>query len=212
VSTRRKQSQAQQKLAANVARGLGARSLVMVGLMGCGKSSVGRRMATRLQLPFVDADDEIEKRAGQTIEDIFAEHGEAFFRDREKLVIASLLDQGPIVLATGGGAFIAPETREVIKKTSVSVWLRADLPVLMLRVLKRSHRPLLNTSDPEAVMRDLIDKRYPIYANADLTIESRNVPHEVIVGDILTAMSAYLDPATTATTSKTRSARKTGAN
>ena len=212
MPTRRKQSQVQQKLAANVAQGLGTRSLVMVGLMGCGKSSVGRRVATRLQLPFVDADDEIEKRAGQTIEDIFTEHGEAFFRDREKLVIASLLDQGPIVLATGGGAFIAPETRELIKKTSVSVWLKAELPVLMHRVLKRSHRPLLNTADPEAVMRDLIEKRYPIYANADLTIESRNVPHDVIVGDILTAMAAYLGPVDAPASTKTRRTGKTDAN
>lgn len=209
---RRKQSQEQQKLAADVGRGLGSRTLVMVGLMGCGKSSVGRRVASRLQLPFVDADDEIEKRAGQTIEDIFSEHGEAFFRDREKLVIASLLDQGPMVLATGGGAFVAPETREVIKQTGVSLWLKADLPVLMRRVLRRGNRPLLKTKDPEAVMRDLIDKRYPIYASADITIESRDVPHDVIVGDILTATAAHLAPANAASKGKARNACKTDAN
>ncbi len=186
---RRKQSQENQKLAANAARALGSRTIVMVGLMGCGKSSVGRRVASRLQLPFVDADDEIEKRAGQTIEDIFVEHGEEFFRDREKLVIASLLDHGPMVLATGGGAFTAPETRGVIKNTSISIWLKAELPVLMRRVLRRSNRPLLKTKDPEAVMRDLIEKRYPIYAEADITVESRDVPHDLIVCDILTALS-----------------------
>jgi len=189
VPPRRKQSQESHKLAAQVAHGLGARTLVMVGLMGCGKSSVGRRVASRLQVPFVDADDEIEKRAGQTIEDIFAEHGEDFFRDREKLVIASLLDQGPLVLATGGGAFVTPETRDVIKKTSISVWLKAELPVLMRRVSRRSNRPLLKTKDPEAVMRDLIEKRYPIYAEADVTVESRDVPHDQIVTDILTALA-----------------------
>ncbi len=212
MPSRRKQSQAHQKLAADIAVGLGARTLVMVGLMGCGKSSVGRRVASRLQLPFVDADDEIEKRAGQTIEDIFAEHGEAFFRDREKLVIASLLDQGPMVLATGGGAFVEPETREIIKKTSISVWLKADLPILMRRVLRRGNRPLLKTKDPDAVMRDLIDKRYPIYAEADIIIESRDVPHEVIVGDILSALAAH--PLLTAKSSKstTRDACKTDAN
>ena len=213
VPSRRKQNQAHQKLAADIAQGLGTRTLVMVGLMGCGKSSVGRRVASRLQVPFVDADDEIEKRAGQSIEDIFSEHGEAFFRDREKLVIASLLDQGPMVLATGGGAFIAPETREVIKKTSISVWLKADLPILMRRVSRRSNRPLLNTKDPEAVMRELIDTRYPIYSDADITIESRDVPHDVIVGDILTATAAYiLETDKQSATSNTRKACKTEAN
>lgn len=189
VPSRRKQNPETQKLAGEVTERLGTRTIVMVGLMGCGKSSIGRRVASRLKLPFIDADDEIEERAGQSIEDIFNEHGEVFFRDREKLVIASLLDQGPLVLATGGGAFIAPETREVFKKTSISVWLKADLPVLMQRVSRRSNRPLLKTDDPEAVMRDLIDTRYPIYAEADITIESRDVPHDVIVTDILTALS-----------------------
>lgn len=189
VPSRRKQSPESQQLAAHVAEALGNRTIVMVGLMGCGKSSVGRRVASRLQLPFIDADDEIEKRAGQSIEDIFAEHGEVFFRDREKLVIASLLDQGPMVLATGGGAFIAPETRAVIKETSISIWLKADLPVLMRRVSRRDNRPLLKTKDPERVMRDLIDERYPIYAEADITVESREVPHDLIVEDILTALS-----------------------
>lgn len=175
--------------ASRIASQLGKRAIVMVGLMGCGKSSVGRRLAARLNLTFVDADDEIEKRAGQSIEDIFAEHGEAFFRDREKLVIASLLKDGPMVLATGGGAFVAPETRQVIKQTGVSVWLKAELPVLMRRVARRDNRPLLRTADPEAVMRELMAARYPVYAEADITIDSRDEPHEVIVSDILEALA-----------------------
>ena len=192
MPTRRKYSQDDKKLAADIAQKLGTRAIVMVGLMGCGKSSVGRRVATRLQLPFVDADDEIEKRAGQTIADIFSEHGEAFFRDREKLVIASILEQGPLVLATGGGAFVAPETRALIKSASVSVWLKAELPVLMRRVLRRDNRPLLKTKDPEAVMRNLMAERYSIYAEADVTVESREVPHDVIVSDVLTAVAKRL--------------------
>ena len=189
VVTRRKQSPEDAQLSAKVQRRLAGRAIVMVGLMGCGKSSVGRRVAHRLQLPFVDADDEIEKRAGQTIEDIFNEHGEAFFRDREKLVIASILEKAPLVLATGGGAFVAPETRGLIKQTSISVWLKADLPVLMRRVLRRDNRPLLKTKDPDAVMQKLIEERYPIYAEADVTVESRDVPHDVIVSDILRVLA-----------------------
>ena len=188
MSTRRKKSQEDIRLATDVAKRLGTRAIVMVGLMGCGKSSVGRRLAARLQLPFVDADDEIEKAAGQRIEDIFSEHGEAFFRDREKMVIARILNQGPLVLATGGGAFIAPDTRQLIKTTSISVWLKAELPVLMRRVLRRDNRPLLKTKDPEAVMRKLIEERYPIYIEADLTVESRDVLHDVIVNNVLNAL------------------------
>lgn len=192
VPTRRKPSQEDTKLAQEIVRRLSGRAIIMVGLMGCGKSSVGKRIAQRLDLPFIDADDEIEKRAGQSVEDIFVEHGEAFFRDREKLVIASLLDAGPVILATGGGAFLAPETRKVIKSAGVSVWLRAELPVLMRRVMRRDNRPLLKTDDPEAVMRDLIATRYPVYADADITIESRDVPHDVIVKDVLEALAERL--------------------
>lgn len=193
MSPRRKHGQEDAQHVKTITKQLGNRAIVMVGLMGCGKSSVGRRVAGRLHLPFVDADDEIEKRAGQSIEDIFADHGEAFFRDREQLVIASILEKGPVVLATGGGAFIAPETRSLIKQTGLSVWLKAELPVLMRRVLRRDNRPLLKTADPEAVMRNLIETRYPIYAEADLTIESRDVPHDVIVNDILTRLADFLD-------------------
>ena len=172
--------------------GLGPRSLVLVGLMGCGKSSVGKRLAARLGLPFVDADDEIVKAAGQSINEIFAEHGEAYFRDGERRVIQRILAAGPQVLATGGGAFMNEETRATIRRSGISIWLRADLPVLMRRVLKRDTRPLLKTGDPEHVMRNLIATRYPVYAEADLAVESRDVAHEVIVSEILDALRARL--------------------
>ncbi|HEX7072520.1 MAG TPA: shikimate kinase [Hyphomicrobiaceae bacterium] len=167
---------------------LGTRSLVMVGLMGCGKTSVGRRLSARLDLPFVDADEEIETAAGKTITEIFADHGEAHFRDGERKVIARLLKNGPQVLATGGGAFMHPETRQNIKRAGISIWLKAELPVLMRRVMRRDNRPLLKTADPEARMRELMAERYPIYAEADLVANSRDVPHDVIVDEILDAL------------------------
>lgn len=171
---------------------LGERSIVLVGLMGCGKSSVGRRLASRLGIGFVDADEEIERVAAKTIVEIFSDHGEAYFRDGERRVIGRLLASGPQVLATGGGAFINPETRAKIRERGVSVWLRAELPVLMRRVSKRDTRPLLKTGDPEATMRALMDKRYPIYAEADVTVESRDVPHDVIVNEVIAALKAKL--------------------
>jgi shikimate kinase len=174
-----------------VRRSLGARSLVLVGLMGCGKSSIGKRLAVRLGLPFIDADEEIERVAQKSISEIFADHGEAFFRDREAKVIARLLGNGPQVLATGGGAFITPETRARIREAGISIWLRAELPVLMRRVGKRDCRPLLKSGDPEQVMRSLMQARYPIYAEADLTVESREIPHESIVGEIVLALSRH---------------------
>jgi shikimate kinase len=171
---------------------LGDRSIVLVGLMGCGKSSVGRRLASRLGLQFVDADEEIERVAAKSIVEIFADHGEAYFRNGERRVIARLLSNGPQVLATGGGAFINPETRQKIRERGISIWLRADLPVLMRRVSKRDTRPLLKTADPEATMRDLIARRYPVYADADITLESRDVPHDVIVNEAIAAIKAKL--------------------
>lgn len=173
-------------------RALGQRSIVMVGLMGCGKSSIGKRLAVRLGLPFIDADEEIERVAQKSINEIFADHGETFFRDRESKVISRLLASGPQVLATGGGAFINPGTRARIKDAGVSVWLKADLPILMRRVGKRDTRPLLKGADPEGVMRGLMDARYPIYAEADITIESRDVPHESIVTEIVDVISKYV--------------------
>ncbi len=171
---------------------IGERSIVMVGLMGCGKSSVGRRLANALDMPFVDADDEIEKAAGKTISEIFADYGEAHFRDRESVIIGRLLGTGPQVLATGGGAFMRSETREFIAKAGVSVWLKAELPVLMARVLRRDNRPLLKLEDPEAKMKALMEERYPVYATADITVESRDTSHETVVREIIGKLNTYL--------------------
>lgn len=172
---------------------LGTRSLVLVGLMGAGKSTVGRRLAQKLGLPFRDADHEIEAAAGMTIADIFSIHGEAHFRDGERRVIARLLQEGPMVLATGGGAFMNDETRARIAQHGISVWLRADLEVLMRRVRKRATRPLLKTADPESTMRELIAARHPIYATADLTVDSHETPHDRVVVDIIETLDRWLD-------------------
>ncbi len=180
------------KAGAGLVERLGGRAIVLVGLMGAGKTSVGKRLAARLQLPFIDADAEIEKAANATIPEIFARHGEAYFRDGERRVIRRLLDRRPKVLATGGGAFMNAETREAIAAGAVSVWLRAELDVLMARVRKRSNRPLLLTDDPQATMRRLMDERYPVYATADLQVLSRDVPHEVVAEETLAALAAYL--------------------
>ena len=170
---------------------LGARSLVLVGLMGAGKSTVGRRLAQKLGLPFLDADHEIEAAAGMTIPDIFSIYGEEYFRDGERRVIARLLQEGPIVLATGGGAFMSAETRARIAESAFSIWLRADLDVLMRRVRKRSNRPLLQNPDPEGTMRKLMDVRYPVYAQADLTVESHEAPHDRVVIEIVKALDDW---------------------
>lgn len=171
---------------------LADRSIVMVGMMGCGKSAIGRRLANALELRFVDADDEIEKAAGMSINDIFAQLGEHHFRDGERRVIARLLEGGPQVLSTGGGAFMTAETRERVKQRGISVWLKAELPLLMRRVMRRDNRPLLKTADPEARMRELLDARNPIYALADVTVESRDVAHDVIVSEILANLGREL--------------------
>jgi shikimate kinase len=171
-----------------IRRRLGDRAIVLVGLMGAGKSTVGRRLADKLGLPFVDADHEIEAAAGKTIPEIFADHGEAYFREGERKVIARLLDSGAAVLATGGGAYVNTETRNLIKLKGVSIWLKADLPLLMRRVSRRSNRPLLKSDDPQAVMRRLIEERYPIYQLADITVMSRDVAHTAMVNDVLKAL------------------------
>lgn len=173
-----------------VKKRLGKRSIVLVGLMGCGKSSIGKRLALKLGLPFVDADDEIERAAAKTINEIFADHGEAHFRDGERKVIARLLANGPQVLATGGGAYMNAETRQRIRENGISIWLRADLPVLMRRVMKRDTRPLLREGNPETTMQKLIEARYPVYAEADMTVESREEPHDTIVAEILTRLAS----------------------
>jgi shikimate kinase len=171
---------------------LGTRSIVLVGMMGAGKSSIGRRLASELNLPFVDADIEIETAAGMSIPEIFEAHGEPYFRSGEARVIARLLENGPQVLASGGGSFINPHTRALIRARGISVWLKADLDVLLRRIKRRSDRPLLKTEDPEQTLRQLIAERYPIYAEADVTIYSRDVSHEAIVADIVTALAERL--------------------
>jgi shikimate kinase len=169
---------------------LGDRLIVLVGLMASGKTSVGRILAQRLGLSFVDADHEIEAAAHMTIPEIFAKHGEADFRSGERRVIARLLKDGPRVLATGGGAFMSPETRDAIRERGVSVWLKADFETLMRRARRRSNRPLLQTADPEATMRQLIDVRYPVYAEADVTVISIDGPHEATADMIITALGS----------------------
>src|ERR1700722_2128760 len=168
---------------------LGARSIVLVGMMGVGKSSIGRRVAARLGVPFVDADMEIEKAAGTSIADIFARHGEASFRSGEARVIARLLEDGPQVLATGGGAVMTPDTRAAIKAKGISIWLNADVDVLMRRISKRKNdRPMLQTADPVATLRQLLAEREPLYAQADLIVQSREAPHDAIVTEIVAAL------------------------
>ena len=167
---------------------LRTRTLVLVGMMGAGKSSVGKRLAQALDLPFKDADEEIERAAGKPIMDIFKDHGEAHFRDGERKVIARLLNSGPQVLATGGGAFMVAETRDNVRRLGISVWIKAELQLLVRRVLKRNTRPLLQV-DPEGVMRALMETRYPIYATADVTVESRDLPHDAIVAEIIEALA-----------------------
>lgn len=185
---RGKSEEAQAETLAAIRSRLGVRSLVLVGMPGSGKSAVGRRLAASLDLAFVDADEEIERAAGKPIMDIFKDHGEPYFREGERKVIARLLGCGPQVLATGGGALMSAETRGNIRRSGISIWLKAELQVLMRRVLKRNTRPLLE-KDPERVMRELMEARYPIYATADITVESRDLPHDTIVGEIIDALA-----------------------
>lgn len=165
--------------------------IVLVGLMGAGKTTVGRRLAEKLGLVFVDADHEIEIAAGLTIPEIFARHGETYFRDGERKVIARLLENGAQVLATGGGAYMNADTRNAIRSHGISIWLRADFDLLMRRVRRRSNRPLLQNDDPEGVMRKLIAERYPVYAEADITVDSRDVAHTSIVNTIIKTLARW---------------------
>ncbi len=170
------------------------RPLVLIGMMGAGKTVVGKRLASRLGLPFIDSDHEIEACAQLTISEIFARHGEPYFRDREHKIVSRLVSAGSRVIATGGGSFIHPATRAVLQDRSITVWLKADFDVLMRRVRKRHNRPLLQTPDPEGTLHRLMDERYPVYAEADLTIVSRDGPQDQVVDDIVKALEALPRP------------------
>ncbi len=170
------------------------RTVVLVGLMGAGKSCVGRRLAARLGLDFVDADVEFESAAGCTISDYFARFGEAGFRDGERKVIARLLDGSPVILATGGGAFIDSDTRDRIKESGVSVWIRADLDLLLKRTIGRDHRPLLKQGDPREILGRLMDVRYPVYAEADIIVDSTDEIPEATVARVMAGLIEYLEP------------------
>lgn len=169
------------------------RTIALVGLMGVGKSSVGRRLASALELPFRDADSEVEAAAGCSISDIFADLGEDAFREGERRVIARLLDQEPHVLATGGGAFMNPQTRELIKSRAISVWLKADLDILARRVSRKDTRPLLAGKDPMDVLQAQADTRYPAYGEADIVVETGDAAHHVTVDQVIRALSAHLE-------------------
>jgi shikimate kinase len=176
-----------------LAEAIGARSVVLVGMMGAGKTAVGKRLAQRLGFTFRDADQEIEVAAQKTISEIFQTDGEAFFRDKERRIIARLLaEDDRLVLATGGGAFMNEETRHTIKERGVSIWLKAEFDVLMRRVRRKANRPLLQTADPEGTLRALIAKREPIYAAADITVLSRDVAHDAVLEDVVDALEAHL--------------------
>ena len=164
------------------------RTIVLVGLMGAGKTTIGRRLSRGLGVPFVDADEEVERAAGCSISDIFETYGEPAFRDVEQRVIERLLSEPPHVLATGGGAFMNPETRKKIKERGTSVWLCADIETLVERVTRKNTRPLLRNGDPKQILRDLAKQRYPVYALADIRVESGGGPHELVVTAILAAL------------------------
>ena len=181
--------------ASRVRSRLAHRAIILVGMMGAGKSSIGRRLAAGLDLPFNDADSEIERAAGMSIEDMFREQGETYFREGEERVIKRLLQAGPQVMATGGGAILSAATRAEIAKSGLSIWLNAPLDLLLQRVSRRDNRPLLKTGDPYAVLARLLADRTPYYAGADIVIESRDAPHDTIVAEILAVLDSYLDRA-----------------
>jgi len=168
------------------------KTIALVGLMGVGKSSIGRRLAHALDLPFRDADAEVEAAAGRSIPDIFAQYGEPAFRDGERKVIARLLDEGPHVLATGGGAFMNDQTRELIKDKAISVWLKADLEVLARRVSRKGDRPLVAGKDPMEVLSVQAETRYPVYEQADIIVETGDTPHQVAVEAIVAALKRHV--------------------
>jgi shikimate kinase len=173
---------------------LGGRPIVLVGMMGAGKTTVGRRLASRIGRHFVDSDEEVEKAAGMSIEEIFKTRGEVDFRAGEAKVIARLLKEQAVVLGTGGGAFMNPETRALVKEAAVSVWIKADFELLFARVSRRSNRPLLKTANPRETLQKLIEARYPTYAEADVTVVSRDVPQDQVASEVIDAILDYLTP------------------
>jgi shikimate kinase len=173
---------------------LAGRPLVLVGMMGAGKTTVGRLLANRLGRRFIDSDEEVEKAAGMSIEDIFRLHGESDFRAGEVKVIARLLKENAIVLGTGGGAFINPDTRALVKASAISVWIKADFDLLFARVTRRSNRPLLKTQNPRETLRSLMEARYPVYAEADVTVISRDVPQDQVATEVIEALIERLAP------------------
>ncbi|HEY8575304.1 MAG TPA: shikimate kinase [Devosia sp.] len=189
----RSDAASRQARAEHLAQLLAGRPVVLVGMMGAGKTTVGRRLATRLGRQFRDSDEEIEKAAQMTIPEIFEQRGEPEFRAGETRVIARVLKDKDVVLATGGGAFVNGETRALVKGGAISVWLKAEADILFERVSRRSNRPLLKTANPRQTLEKLIEERYPIYAEADITVLSRDVPQEVVASDIVEAVFAYLE-------------------
>ncbi|MFI0845113.1 shikimate kinase [Mesorhizobium sp. IMUNJ 23232] len=175
---------------------LAGRSIVFVGLMGAGKTAIGRKVAALLDLPFIDSDQEIEQVSRMTIPELFERYGEPEFRALEQRVIQRVLETGPQVLSTGGGAFMNAQTRGLIAAQAVSIWLKADLDVLFARVAKKQNRPLLKTEDPKATLRKLMDERYPIYAEANVTVYTRDERKDVIVGEVLDALAGHLGQGT----------------
>ena len=180
------------ELAKTIREHLGHKSIVLVGLMGAGKSTVGKKLATLVELPFFDADHEIEKVSTMTIPELFEAYGEAEFRDLERRVIARMLEEGPIVLATGGGAYMNEQTRGAIASEGISLWLKAELDVLMARVIRKQNRPLLKNSDPRGVMERLMAERHPVYELADLTVNSREEKKEIIAVEAMQAIAGHL--------------------
>ncbi len=172
---------------------LGVRSIVFIGLMGAGKTAIGRGTAQELRLPFADSDHEIEHVSRMTIPDLFEEYGEPEFRSLERRVISRLLREGPAVVSTGGGAFMNDSTRRTIRKKGISIWLKADLDTLMARVLRKQNRPLLQNDNPRAIMETLMEQRYPVYGRADLTITTRDERKEVITEEVLAALTNHLE-------------------
>lgn len=167
------------------------RAIVLVGMMGAGKSCIGRRLAEAWHLPFYDSDSEVEAAAALSIEDIFQCYGETAFRDCERRVVSRLLEGGRCVIATGGGAFMDPETRALVRQNGLSVWLRADLDLLLRRVMRRNNRPILKRGDPRQILSDLIEKRYPIYAEAEITVDSADIPADAMTRRVMAAIEAH---------------------